>query len=1057
MAQNIRQAKLFAAEDYTVVYESYVNGNFQAYDYDTIRTAMVDYVRNTYPENFNDWIESSEFVAILDLVAQFGHNLAYRVDLNSRNNFLSTATRQESVFKLAEFLGYQPRRNVPAFGEMKLVAVKTNEAVIGSQGTSLGGKEIRFESTNNVNNLDDFITVVNAVMQIGNQFGSPKKQLVLDGVQTQFYDLNNTANQIKFDVTGFAFGSSVTYNIINSDYSAVIDSVTEKDPDPDSAFGIYYKNDGKGLSSANTGFFFGVKQGSLQFKDYSIETPIDNLMLDVDVENINQTDVWVQSIDADGNVLKNWTKVRDVTGNNIAYNDINSGIRDIFAVKTRTNNQISVQFADRSFGNLPKNTIRIWYRTSVNATYVVRPDDLANKKITVGYQGQDGNVYSAVFTVQLKTSIINASASESLDSIKENAPKVYAAQDRMITASDYNTIIQSQTGGILKIKSINRTFSGHSRYIDFMDPTGTYSSLDIFGKDGILYKHDDLISSSTDSGDSAQRIFENYLKPALDNDELVSLYYSKFKISFEELKTLAGYTPTLATSPLINFGDNGFKWNSPSQIASGANTGYITFYNNTAVSRVGDSQTNYLKYFSVGALVKFKLADGTSKWASVVNVFADGLGVEFTGVQSGQPSGLNSNGLGAITLDTIIPSGSVIDIIYPTFSRVFTAREQEIIIKYLDAKKTFSLNYDYVNSSWELNSTPPLLDVSGSFPTDFTNAASSWIIYMKYESGVYNMYLRTVRYYMRSDKTQFSNISNELTLDTYTKKAFRDSVSFTGVSGSDIAELGNFYIYGYETNNNGYSDPNIVILSTVDANNNSRPDNPDVFNDIVESNYVNVDISGVSTTVPGKDNLRFEWNHIAADNEVVDPSFTNIIDVYVLSKLYDTDYRNWLTTNKGSEPVAPTTYQLSKQFASVNSKKSISDSIIYKPVKYKPLFGPKADAALRAKFSVIKLQGSTATDNEVKSKVITAVNDFFAVSNWDFGETFYFTELAAYVHKTLAGLISSFVIVPQGAGSVFGDLFQITPNSDEMFIPDVSLTDVTIVLNITENNIKAGQ
>lgn len=116
MAQNTRQTKLFAAEDYTVVYDSFINANLQAYDFDTIRTAMVDYVRNNYPENYNDWIESSEFVALLDVVAQFGHNLAFRVDLNTRNNFLSTAERQESIFKLAEFLGYTPRRNVPAFG-----------------------------------------------------------------------------------------------------------------------------------------------------------------------------------------------------------------------------------------------------------------------------------------------------------------------------------------------------------------------------------------------------------------------------------------------------------------------------------------------------------------------------------------------------------------------------------------------------------------------------------------------------------------------------------------------------------------------------------------------------------------------------------------------------------------------------------------------------------------------------------------------------------------------------------------------------------------------------
>lgn len=103
MAQRVRQTRLFAAEDYMAVYDSYLNANFKAFDFDTIRESMVEYIKSNYPESFNDWIESSEFVALLDVVAQFGHNLAFRLDLNARDNFLSTAKRQDSVFKLAEF------------------------------------------------------------------------------------------------------------------------------------------------------------------------------------------------------------------------------------------------------------------------------------------------------------------------------------------------------------------------------------------------------------------------------------------------------------------------------------------------------------------------------------------------------------------------------------------------------------------------------------------------------------------------------------------------------------------------------------------------------------------------------------------------------------------------------------------------------------------------------------------------------------------------------------------------------------------------------------------
>ena len=192
MAQQVRQSRLFAAEDYKAVYDSYVNANFQAYDFDTIRTSMIEYISNNYPESYSDWVESAEFVALLDVIAQFGHNLAFRVDLNSRNNFLSTAERQDSVFKLSEFLGYKPRRNVTPFGLLKVTSIKTNENVIGASGTTLGGEEIRYENTTTADNLDNFTTVMNALFAQSNQFGSPRRQVMEAGVSTQYYNTNNS-------------------------------------------------------------------------------------------------------------------------------------------------------------------------------------------------------------------------------------------------------------------------------------------------------------------------------------------------------------------------------------------------------------------------------------------------------------------------------------------------------------------------------------------------------------------------------------------------------------------------------------------------------------------------------------------------------------------------------------------------------------------------------------------------------------------------------------------------------------------------------------------------
>jgi len=1040
MAQNIRQSKLFAAEDYVAVYESYINANLQAFDYDTIRTAMVEYVRNTYPENYNDWIESSEFVALLDVVAQMGHNLAFRVDLNSRNNFLSTAERQESVYKLAEFIGYTPRRNVSAFGEMKVISVKTNEAVIGSAGTSLGGQDIKFESTSNANNLDDFISVMNSVLQFGNQYGSPKKQTSVGNTTQQFYELNNTANQIKFDITGIANGKSSTYNIVSIDYTD--NSVHEKSPNPSNAFGLYYKNNGLGLSNKDTGFFFGVKEGSLAFKDVQITDPIDNQTIDINVENINNSDVWVQTINSDGSLIKDWTNVKNVAAYaNTSYNGVVASNRDIYSVKTRKNNQVSINFADQTFGNAPKGIIRVWYRVSKNQSYVVRPDDLTNKKITVEYQGLDGNNYSAQFTLQLKTSITNASSNESLDSIKQNAPMAYASQDRLVTANDYNTILGYQTSSVVKVKSVNRTFSGHSRYVDFTDPTGEYSNLLLNGTDGIIYENDTVKSKTTVIGQNKDYIFEKYVKPQLSDFDLINLYYTKYSSAFNNLKAT------------LNNPAETFTWNPPGTNLYNANTGFFKMTGNNAVQRVGKTSTSYLNQVRVGALIKFTKADGTYVWSKVLNVFAYGLGIDRTGVQLGEASGLRSNGLGAITLDTYVPKESTIDVIVPAFPRLFKTKESNIITTYIEAKRTFALTYDYQNQSWELDSDPGTYNATpGSYDK------STWLIYFSFDNGRYNIYTRTTQYVFESDSVAFTNVSLNSGLDSLTKKKAKDTInmSFDTVVRGDTPELdtvakynGQMHISGIEQDSNGVIDASHVFLSLVDGNADSRPDNPLVFTEIVTVNGTaqTVEVTdGVFKT--GRNKLNFEWRHVAADREIVDPSYTNIIDVYVLDKAYDTNYRNWLMTNTGEQPLPPTSNALANNFAEIEKQKVTSDTILYKPVKYKTLFGPTAHSSLRATFNVVKVKGSNVVDSEIRTNVVKAINEFFDVGNWSFGETFYFTELAAYVHKQLSMSISSFTIIPHGASSVFGELFEITPNIDEMFIPDVSIDDIDIVSNV---------
>jgi len=1018
MTQSVRQSKLFAAEDYTVVYDSYINANFQAYDYTTIRSTMVDYVRAKYPENYNDWIESSEFVALLDLIAQFGHNLAFRADLNTRNNFLSTAVRQDSVFKLAEFIGYQPRRNVAAFGELKVVSVKTNETVIGSDGTTLAGKEIRYESTSNINNLDDFITVMNAAFASGNQFGTPRINVDIAGQRVEYYNLNATNDQIKFSIQGTAAGASSSFDVIGLDYDNQSRSMTETIPNPTSAFTLIYKNDGKGVSSNTSGFFCGFKQGALQYKDFVIDNPISNLSLDIDVPNVNNSDVWVQSITEDGTIEAEWTKVDSVFGHNEIYNNIQAN-GEIFVVKTRANNQISIMFTDENFGTIPKNIIRVWYRVSENISYTLRPDDISNKTINISYSGVDGNTYTMTVGLQLKSSVVNASSAETIDTIKTNAPRNYVTQDRMITADDYNNFLLNQSENILKIKSINRTHSGHSRYAKLYDPTGTYSNLHLFGTDGTLTRSTNATKVEHTDDIVVNSVFENYIKPAIHDHELLNLYYTEFKESFELLRSSESANDVI------------FTWQSNDKT-----TGYFNDYQ-SVIQGVGAAQTHYLKYITIGALVKFT-SDGKEYWAKVSSIFANGRGIDDT---QGEASGLTITGTGAIAFDIEIPTGASLDMIYPSFAKQFTTAEKADIIAALTSESAFQLKYRYEETPayWEV--ITPVVDTS---PLAWLIDVAPAIVGSGTTNNSYDVTTRISRYELETTQIEFSNLTNEYNINEFTKKRNRDIIELYDTTTATFVK---FYVWGYNIDSNGLYQSNKVIVALLDSSTDSRADNPDAY----------FDIAGLSTEV---DNLRFEWTHIPAENEIVDPSLSNIIDIFTLTREYDNSFKSWLLESRlfSGKPQPPTIDEINRQFnqsSSVDTKKAMSDTIIYRPVKYKVLFGSVADPEVRARFNVIKVPGVNFTDNDIKAKVIIAINNFFDIGLWDFGETFYFTELAAYVHNELIGVISSFVIVPESSTSVFGSLFQITPLTDELFIPDATVVDIDIVTSITQANIKA--
>ena len=1387
MAQSVRQNNLFAAEDIDVIVRSFSEINFTSYDFDTIKQSMLTYLNNNFPEEFNDYIESSEFIAIVELLAYLGQLVSFRADINARENFLDTAERKESVLRIAKQLNYKIKRNLPAAGTLKILSVQTNENVSDSLGNDLSNIPVVWDDPSNEDYQEQFLTVLNAAFASQNQFGTPFKKGTVGGIKTELYPLDNvTRVNVVYPYTTAISNDTISMELVNPNF---VDGqyLYEEKPDPEAAFKLIYMNDGLGNSSDNTGFFLYTKQGTLKNEDFQIDNPLPNRVLNVTDDNINDLDVYFQEIDSEGSVKGQWEKVSNVSGNNIIFNNIDSATRTIYETDTLANGGIQIKFGDGIFANTPAGTYRLWYRTSENKKYSIRPDEFGEKSVSIPYVSKTGETHLLTITYELNYTISNAVVAETIADVKVRAPQTFYTQDRMVSSMDYNVYPLIKSNDIKKIKSINRTHAGHSRFIDINDPTGTIANTNVFGKDGIMYKeaNQQEKTATFDTNLNIEQLIKKHIESMMGHDSLTNFFYETYRNSI------------LSVSPdkLTLQGNERLKFRTGQSQAT-SNVGKLepAFGNPTNWTTLGLDADDKFKLIRELCVLEYVNAV-TNKTENVV-------------VQN-ITSRTDDTGH-VITLKRNVPDESRITRIIPVFRRIFNTAELDAIEEQIIQSNTFGIAYDFETTSGtpafrivNENDLAPEQTVAFDYRSDVTsnNLDSSWMVKCQYiGNNQYRITSRGVRYIFESNEETRFFFNNEFkTVDTSTGTSKKDTISvlstnldnkkqleyvqvlnpgigyidnsqieisvanndgvsvtsnftaYLGLNDVRIGESSNawnpggtitqnsasfnntthiiqnrykndgtsdetdsytalttsqpFYIdngtdaydgskpfsrtakilvsfdgsnnietvsvldagAGYTNINNiairaktgntfgmndaidipmltfdsgsilniesgtealgkkyddsasitidgptatlpgylnnaskqataslvldnvtkleqevdfdivdnfiyedGYQDPRKIVVKPSDTDDDNVPDLPLSFENIInDADYVffesytdfdgytyyrpvngdstkkvvvvNEDNSAspgtISTTLntlnfvtatDGTDiiafnkydrrfykfagtvgsqattilpqendsldtgiytqnnvdtfyraykgrgyvsystNIKapdcetntffFNHKHFAPANQRVDPSVSNVIDMYILTDTYHTSVRNWLSKNEDISvfPIQPTSEELYNSFNTLGDNKAISDQLVFRPSKFKLLFGANADSEYRCKFKVIKVPGTKFSDNEIKSKVISAVNVYFDVANWDFGETFYYTELSAYIHRELSGIISSVVIVPENQSSRFGNLFQIKATSEELFLSTARVTDVEIVKGYTEQNLRIG-
>lgn len=1308
MSESVRQSNLFSAEDYKKVFKAYSFIDYTAYDFDSLKQALINYIQTYYPEDFNDYIESSEFIAIIELLAYFGTSLAFRTDLNSRENFIDTAERRESIIRLAQMVNYVPRRNIAANGLFKIAAVQTDQPLTDANGININDTTIFWNDPNNPDWFDQFIQVCNAAFSTINPFGRPSKSGTIGSIPTDLYQLNNILRlNVTYPITMTINGQQYPVDICNPDF-VNNENIFERDPNPLNAFNFLYRNDSLGVSSSNTGFFLYFRQGNLINIDTNFEFPIPNRVFPIDIQNINQEDVYVQETDEAGNVITNWIKVPALAGENIIYNSIQFAERNIFDVISGANDTISIRFADGNFGNVPTGLFRTWIRVSANQALVIRPDSAQGLQINIPYIGVDQQQYTLRIIFNLEQTVSNASASETDEQIRLRAPEVFSTQSRMVNGSDYNVLPLIYGNQIAKIQAIDRTYSGQSRYLDLNDPTGFHRDLIIFGEDGALYRDNqnilEQVIEDSSNADTIADILVNTIQSTLRDPKVSTFFYDQYIPDFESTvrvnppntgRSLLDLVPSgltdpssslfWKTSPVKYKNDTGYFSNTVGDTQSVALTNTYNTYN------VPGSTYQFWSFINDGAVVKFgknSLDVTSNNWATVNSVINDGIATDIT-VDNTFAS------IGPVELSTEEPNNFQAMKVYPAFRNTLRPDEKADIAARVAGGNSFWLYYNLIEDLWATSiavdiapGQPSLVDapnLSFMYPpvmsdifapmilSDWSKYTSDGILYVNIETDselgtrTYDITARGRVYVFESYRdVRFYWEPGQVVIDSASGLALQDNIEimpFVNTNNkvnnnqpvivdpttSYLKSPINFSITGVYTQNDGYTDNSKVEVSLVDNDADGIADIPYFteivsFSDRIVFEYYANEISGYQSTrpwisrwgtdlqtldsvslyvyfpkidststelygspyiasqqlvdpyqiqnpgtVPGlsyiymdetdlafinklsqltggdipvrsivnqltvffnntasstlypwlyvqrtdllnnktdilntyffnktylvnplsdpgygiyyslgfeatsdfvtyptgliaaatldtthfdkngkvftqnttvnEDDrlpLYFKWSHYAPIDQRVDPSVSNIVDMIVITDGYYRDMLIWKNSNGSLAlmPPSPTTEELRIQFQDLNKYKMVSDSIIWNSGKFKILFGTQADTELQATFKVVKSPSTNISDNEVKTKVIAAIDAYFDIRNWDFGEKFFYTELAAFIHQQLSKIISSVVIVPNNASSQFGNLFEIIANPTELFMSTATVNNVQIVANLTNQNLR---
>lgn len=125
------------------------NIDFAATDFITLRSALIKYLKATYPLDYQNFSESDFGMMLIELVAYMGAVMSMKADMLANESFLSTAKNRNNVKKLMELVGVKMKGPIASVASARVtfpaavtsvpVTITPNQRVVSINSPEDGG------------------------------------------------------------------------------------------------------------------------------------------------------------------------------------------------------------------------------------------------------------------------------------------------------------------------------------------------------------------------------------------------------------------------------------------------------------------------------------------------------------------------------------------------------------------------------------------------------------------------------------------------------------------------------------------------------------------------------------------------------------------------------------------------------------------------------------------------------------------------------------------------------------------------------------------------------